>query len=489
MVSLRFPPQVLASAGAIAALACGGDDLVLPTGGSDGSPASSPAELQMVTGDGQVGAPGSPLSLPIVVKLLDQDGNPMPGQPVAWVISTGGGTVVPQSPTTDENGMASAAWTLGSEGPNSLNAVVSGIDPVTFTATADNGGGGDNGSGDGGGDGSGGGGGSGTVPSAGTSTVSADPSSIEVENGVSTIRVTVRDATGAPVPGAVVTLTASGSGNTLTQPKDPTGADGVAIGRLESSVAGTKDIVAVVNGTLQINQTAQITVLIAPASRLQMVEGENQRAQPGAEVSVRPAVRVLDTAGNPVAGYEVTFVVGQGGGTVTGGVQTTNTQGIARVDSWILGSEGRNTLEARAGSLRGSPVIFTATAVAPPPPPPPPPPTSAKPHNFVFREPPHDVSRNESFRVEVAIVDVNGNVVPLNGIEIYVGLFREGSDEPVNAALVGDRFRDTQNGIAVFNLSITDTGRYRIRALSDELPELGPHGPEPWLYSGPFEVR
>jgi hypothetical protein len=89
----------------------------------------------------------------------------------------------------------------------------------------------------------------------------------------------------------------------------------------------------------------------------------------------------------------------------------------------------------------------------------------------------------------VAIVDVNVNVVPLNGIEIYVGLFREGSDEPVNAALVGDRFRDTQNGIAVFNLSITDTGRYRIRALSDELPELGPHGPEPWLYSGPFEVR
>ena len=89
----------------------------------------------------------------------------------------------------------------------------------------------------------------------------------------------------------------------------------------------------------------------------------------------------------------------------------------------------------------------------------------------------------------MAIVDVNGNVVPLNGIEIYVGLFREGSDAPVNTLLVGDRFRDTQSGIAVFNLSITDTGRYRMRALSDELPELGPHGPEPWLYSGLFEVR
>jgi len=97
----------------------------------------------------------------VVVKLLDQDGNAMPDQPVAWVISTGGGTVVPQSPTTDETGMASATWTLGSEGPNSLNAVVSGIDPVTFSATADNTGG------DGGG-GSGGGSGTGTVPSAGT---------------------------------------------------------------------------------------------------------------------------------------------------------------------------------------------------------------------------------------------------------------------------------------------------------------------------------
>ncbi|MFL5448147.1 MAG: Ig-like domain-containing protein, partial [Gemmatimonadales bacterium] len=360
---LRFLHRFLAPAGAIAALACGGEDLVLPT---DGSPTSSPAQLQMVTGDDQVGAPGSPLSQPVVVKLLDQNGNAMPDQPVAWVISTGAGTVVPQSPTTDENGTASATWTLGAEGPNSLNAVVSGVDPVTFTATADN-------SGGGGGGGSGGGG-TGTEPSAGTSTVSADPSSIEVGNGVSTIRITVRDATGAPVPGVVVTLTASGSGNTLTQPKEPTGADGVTVGKLKSSVAGTKDIVAVVNGTLQINQTAQVTVSLAPADRVQLVEGDNQRAEPGAEVPVRPAVRVLDTAGNPVAGYEVTFIVGRGGGTVNGGVQTTNADGVARVDSWILGSAGRNTLEARAGSLRGSPVIFRATAEAPPPPPPPPPP-------------------------------------------------------------------------------------------------------------------
>ncbi|MFL5461261.1 MAG: Ig-like domain-containing protein, partial [Gemmatimonadales bacterium] len=183
---LRFLHRFLAPAGAVAALACGGDDLVLPTDGTDGSP----SVLQMVNGDDQVGAPGSPLSQPVVVKLLDQDGNPMPDQRVAWVISTGGGTVVPQSPTTDENGTASATWTLGSEGPNSVNAVVTGIDPVTFTAMAQNAGGDDSGSGGNGGGGSG----TGTVPSAGTSTVSADPSSIQVGTGVATIRVTVRDA-------------------------------------------------------------------------------------------------------------------------------------------------------------------------------------------------------------------------------------------------------------------------------------------------------
>ncbi|HEX6406531.1 MAG TPA: hypothetical protein VFZ90_04990, partial [Gemmatimonadales bacterium] len=77
---MRFLHRFLAPAGAVAALACGGDDLVLPT---DGSPTSSPTVLQMITGDAQVAAPGSPLSQPVVVKLLDQDGHAMPDQPVA----------------------------------------------------------------------------------------------------------------------------------------------------------------------------------------------------------------------------------------------------------------------------------------------------------------------------------------------------------------------------------------------------------------------
>jgi hypothetical protein len=214
---------------------------------------------------------------------------------------------------------------------------------------------------------------------------------------------------------------------------------------------------------------------------------------------VLPAVRVTDSRGQPVAGYGVTFVVTRGGGTVSGASQTTDADGIARVGGWTLGSAGDNRLEAQAGSLNGSPVVFRATATEePPPPPPPPPPPAAEPHHFIFVEPPHDVSENQEFTVKVAIVDAGGNIVPLSGIEIYIGLFREGEEDPSNTRLLGDRFEDTRNGVAEFRFRVTNgnfgtvTGtseRYRMRALSDELPQLGPYGPEPFLYSQLFTVQ
>jgi hypothetical protein len=252
-------------------------------------------------------------------------------------------------------------------------------------------------------------------------------------------------------------------------------------------VAGTKDVTAIIHGSGQLNQTAQVFVAISPAARIEPVEGGNQTARAGAEVAKPPAVRVSNSQGEPIAGFGVTFVVTRGGGTVSGPSQVTNAQGIARVGSWVLGTEGQNTLEARAGSLSGSPVVFNATATAPPPPPPPPPPTTAEPHHFEFRVQPHDVQREERFTVQVAVLDASGNVVPVNGTEIYLGLWEEGDDHPTNGHLLGDRFEDTVNGIATFELGIENRGRYRFMARSDELPKkLGPYGPE--LFSSWFQV-
>jgi hypothetical protein len=106
----------------------------------------------------------------------------------------------------------------------------------------------------------------------------------------------------------------------------------------------------------------------------------------------------------------------------------------------------------------------------------------------VFQVQPHDVGVSEWFTMKVAILDKSGNIVPLNGTLIYVGLWRDGSDTPNNNLLAGDRFVDTQNGVATFNLYIKEPGRYRFSARSDYLPkELGPFGPE--LFSNVFEVR
>jgi hypothetical protein len=513
MMRLHLPYRWAIPVALVALAACGGDDLTLPSDGSPADGAPSPAELQMAGGDGQVGVAGSPLPSPVRVQVLDDSGNGLAGQSVNWIVSTGGGRA-PQSTTTDANGYAEATWVLGAPGANSLSAAVAGVGQVTFVAMANdtsngsgnggsggNGGNGGNGGsggngGTGGGSGSGGNGGggsgTGTVPSSAASTVSADPASLPV-GSTATIRVTVRDAAGLPVPGAVVTLSASGSGNTLKQPSQPTGNDGVAVGTLKSTIAGTKDIMATVNGTTAITQTAQVFVTPAPASRIAAVEGNNQSARTGEQVSVPPAVRVTNSLGEPVPGVGVTFVVTRGGGSVTGESQITDPNGVARVGSWTLGSSaGQNRLEARAGSLNGSPVVFSATATAPqqppPPPPPPPPPSTAQVDHFQFRVLPHDVRVNEWFTVEVAMLDKAGKIVPVDGTQIYLGLWPAGSNVPDNTRLAGDRFVDTRNGVAVFNLYVKKSGTYRFTARSDFLPKnLGPFGPE--LFSDNFQVH
>jgi len=124
-----------------------------PVGFTATGQAGSADRLVRVSGDGQSAQVGTQLENRLVVRLLDQAGNGVPNRAVSWVIATGGGSVEPETSTTDGNGEAFTRWTLGTEsGGNSLNAVVSGVGFVGFTATATQSGGG--GGGGGGGEGS-----------------------------------------------------------------------------------------------------------------------------------------------------------------------------------------------------------------------------------------------------------------------------------------------------------------------------------------------
>jgi hypothetical protein len=354
-VTLRFlhlaPPFWM-----VAALGCNGADLVLPAQGG-------PVQIMAIEGDRQEGVAGARLDDPLVLQVVDTAGIGVNGQVVTWAVTIGDGSVVPETDTSDADGFARTRWTLGPEaGANAVRAMVSGVGFVTFTAVGTE----DNDA-------------EGPTPSATRSSVSADPSSIPVGTGSSTITVTVRDDRGDPVEGATVSLEAGGPDNTLTQPASATGPDGTTSGTLAGAVPGTIVVSAFVNGSVRLVQSAEVTVTEPPAGQVD---------------------------------------------------------------------------------------------------------------HFVFRLQPHDVHTGERFRIEVALEDADGNVVPRSGILMYLGLFQEGDDDAaVNKRLSGDRFRDTENGVAIFDeLAVTKKGRYQFRVLSDQLPELGPHGPEPYLFTIPFEV-
>jgi hypothetical protein len=84
----------------------------------------------------------------VVVRLIDEQGNGVPNRAVSWVVGAGGGSVSEATNNTGGNGEAQVRWTLGpGTGPNTLNAVVSGVGFVSFLATARNEGGGGGGGG------------------------------------------------------------------------------------------------------------------------------------------------------------------------------------------------------------------------------------------------------------------------------------------------------------------------------------------------------
>lgn len=111
----------------LAAGACSGDGTSPPV----------PAALEAVGGGGQVGLVGAALGDPLVVRVRDASGTGVAGVTVSFAVVRGGGNVVPGAVQTGVDGRAQATWTLGpASGPQEVRASVSGVDPVTFDATA-----------------------------------------------------------------------------------------------------------------------------------------------------------------------------------------------------------------------------------------------------------------------------------------------------------------------------------------------------------------
>ena len=293
-----------------------------------------PVAVLAVYGDGQSAPVGTQLTDSIVARLVDGLGNGVPGRSISWVITAGGGGLLPTVGTTDANGRAFTRWTLGpGAGVQTALAVVSGFEPAAFTATA--------------------------VSQSPATLAAASPTTLVGQAGqpVSpppSVRVT--DAGGNPVPGVTVTFSVKGSGGQLanrtgagtvvTVATDGSGTAAVTSWTLGTAV-GTDSVEARASGPAGPLAGSPVlfaaVVLPAPAAQLRFL------AQPTTVTAGQPmapsvTVGVQDQNGNLVTTYSGTVTLALGssppggtlGGTTTAGV----TGGIATFGGLILTRAG-----------------------------------------------------------------------------------------------------------------------------------------------------
>lgn len=98
--------------------------------------AGQAASLVKVSGDTQSVAAGTAATQPLVVKVVDQFGNPVAGVTVSFAVASGGGNLSVASGVTDANGEAQTTLTTGATpGANTVTATAGTFAPVTFTLT------------------------------------------------------------------------------------------------------------------------------------------------------------------------------------------------------------------------------------------------------------------------------------------------------------------------------------------------------------------
>ncbi len=311
-----------------------------PDEGSESPPKTTrprPVILERVSGDGQQGPAGADLAEPFVIKVRDQNGNTLAGAAVTFEATAGGGTLSIENATTDANGTVATMLTLGAQpGTNTVVATVSGLDPVTFTAT-------------------------GLAIARTMEKVSGDeqqgPAGADLAEP---FVIKVRDQNGNTLAGAAVTFEATAGGGTLSAQIVATDTSGmVAVTLTLGAQPGTNTVVATVSGLDPVTFTA---TGLAIARTMKKASGDEQQGAAGAELAEPLTIKVSDQNGNPLAGATVTFTIAAGGGTLSAHTATTDRNGKVATTLTLGAQPGANTVVATVSGL--DPVTFTATGLA-----------------------------------------------------------------------------------------------------------------------------
>ena len=294
----------------------------------------APGSMEATAGNEQSATVATAVGTRPAVVVRDEDGNPLGGIPVTFKVTGGGGSLGGATPVTGTDGVATIdGWTLGQKvGANTLEATLSGLDvsgsPVVFTATGTPG-----------------------PVSSGKSQVSAAPATITASGGSSrsTITVTASDAFDNPIPGLAVTLSATGTGNTLTQPANLTGSNGSTTGLLSATTPGNRVVSATIAGTA-VTQTATIAVSPGvPSATRSSATVPNGTAGKGTAIEIR----LRDAQDNDLAGQAGAIAVSVSGANSRGSVSASDQGGGRYTATYTPEKAGTDQVQVK---VSGTPV-------------------------------------------------------------------------------------------------------------------------------------
>src|SRR6266550_562919 len=339
---------------------------------------AGPATALLATaGDLQSAVVGAVVGTAPAVRAQDQFGNAVPGAAVTFGVSGGGGSVSGPAQLTNAAGIATVGgWTLGTiSGANALTARLAGLTPVTFsatglasaatqivqntlTATA-----------------------SGLTGSpvlftaSGTRDVAAQLLRVSIDTQTATAgqavstppAVRVADQYGNPVPSFPVMFNITSLlGGVLAPSTTTTDTSGVArvTGWTLGVGPGLNTVDATGAGLAGSPMTFSANGITTTATNMVLSAGDGQSGVVGTLLPTAYAVAVKNAVGLPVQGVQVHWAAGLVGGSMNPATSPTDVNGIATSSRTLGPGAGAQTATASVGGLTGSPVTFTATALA-----------------------------------------------------------------------------------------------------------------------------
>ncbi len=302
--------------------------------------------LSIVSGDNQAGAVGTPGRLPLVVQLLDGNGQPYYDETVNWQVVSGPATLNAPTSTTDTNGNAQIGLTYG----NSAGAIVIrasyGSSSVDFHATAlsyvititgGNGQSGPPGS---------------SLPQDFVVQVSLPPGiTSKGPSPNSTQGISAGSVSGVPVQWQIL----SGGGSLSQGASTVTNASGQSTNHYTlGSAPGPNQIQVTVAGGNNVTFTANSVIPNPTSATMTIVSGNNQTLGTGAS-SAPLIVELKYGSGNPVVGATINWTASNA--TLASSSSITGSNGRASNVAKVT-SPGAASVSASSASPAAGPVAF-----------------------------------------------------------------------------------------------------------------------------------